>query len=601
MEPYSNWPKIKSLLKGLLPYIIIAGSILFLLKITWMKWGDVIIDLGLEMYAPLEIARGKILYTNIHYIFGTFPRPLHAILYSLFGAHINILIACGISVTFLTAILLYKIARFFMNIFCSCLTALTFIFVCAFGNYVYINNYNFILPYAYPATYGLLFSLAAVYSLIRFIYKKRIIDLAFYSISLSFVLLCKVETAISLLVPAILAILLCPAYKKKIISILFSISFINILIAIYCLFFLKTGGLMVYKNFISLLSSYSPIFLKTVMGVTDLNTNIYSIIWSSLLYIFVLLCFLSFDYILNSLKDNIPVRLFITFTVYLLSFLIIYFMRIILNPYIQYRTLPIICLVTIFYSLFKFFKEKEKEIYISILCLVLFSFLLTARIVLRVSAAHYGFYLLVPGLVSYYLFFYNIIPGIFQNFTKNGLYYLCISVLFILLLVNHFASYQPIYEHRTLEIKGERGSIKYLNNLMGIRYKELIEFLINTAGPDETLVVMPEGVDINFFTGLDNPISSYIFRLPHIGQHAEQQKVISQIYNAKVDYIVIVQRDTTEFGPSSFGVDYAVELFDWIKDNYEVIKIFGPMPFTTPEFGIAVMKRKFAAGVSNLS
>lgn len=583
MAQYSYWSKIKRLLNTL-PYITILGSILLLLKTTWMKWGDVIIDLGKEMYIPVEISRGKILYADIHYIYGPLPIYFHTILYKLFGAHINILITCGISTIFIVSILLYKISRFFMNPFFSSLAPLTFIFVCAFGNYVYLNNYNFILPYTYAAVYGILFSLMAIYCFIKSIYNKKLKYLISYGIFSAFTILCKAEIGISLLIPAIFILFFYNIYDKKSIPIIISISPIIISIIIYCLFSLKMAlPTLLYKNFFVAISSTNRLFNKWLIGIT--GENIYLIIYSSIIYIFLLMCLLSFDYVLNNLKDNIITRVFITFSIYLLTFIIIFIVGKFMIPYIQYRTLPVICLITLL-SL----RRKEENIAVSFIAL--FSFLLTTRIILKVSAAHYGFYILVPGLISYYLFFYNIIPRIFQKFTKNGLYYLSTSFLFILLILNHFNIYSPIYKNRTLSIEGERGSINYLNNQIGIRYKELIDYLKNEADGNKTLVVFPLGIDINFHTGMDNPIFYNTFLPFELAQNGREKEIISQLDTTRVDYIVIVQWNTTEYGPSSFGIDYGKELFNWINKNYEVVKLFGPMPFTTGEFGIAIMQRK---------
>lgn len=564
-----NWLRIKKNC-NILPYITILGAILFLLKTTWMQWGDVIIDLGREMYIPLEILRGKVLYTDIHYIYGPFPVYLHALLYKIFGPHINVLIICGIVITSLTTILLYKIARLFMNTICSSFVSLTFLFICAFGNYVYLNNYNFILPYTYASTYGILFSLLTVYFFFKFIYNKKIRNLILCSIFTTLALLCKIEIGISLLISITVTMFF---YNRRFNHILISLSPV-VFIIIYIL-----GR----KNFLDAVSIDNKQFLNWIAGITDFNENIYLLTRSLFAYIFVILCLLSFDYILSTLKDNVIVKTFITFILYLLTFIIIIFINNFINPYTQYRILPIICLITILFSI------KKRNI--NTFTISLFSFLLISRIILKTSSAHYGFYILVPGLITYYLFFYNIIPAVWQRFTKNGLYYLSISIFFILLIVNHFYIYRPIYKNRTLRIETKRGSINYLNNIIGIRYKELIDFLINNTHPGETLVVFPEGVDINFYTGLDNPIFHNTFLPFELAQDTIQDEIISLIDHARVDYIVIIQRDTTEYGPSSFGIDYGKELFSWIKENYEIVKTLGPTPFTTGEFGIAVMKK----------
>lgn len=641
MALFSKWLKMKKNLEenlNILIYFIILSSILFLLKITWMKWGGIIIDIGRDIYIPLEISKGKILYSDIFYTNGPFPIYLHTLLYKLLGAHIHMPMICGIVITFLTALLLYKISRFFMGPICGSLIPLTFIFVCAFGNYVGLNNYNFIFPYTYTATYGILFSIAAFYYFIKFIYYKGPKNLIFYSIFTSLVLLCKIDIGMPLLVTSIPIIFFYrPIKNKRVIYILISLSSIIITLIVYGLFCFKTNFLTImYKNFYKItinLPTSNNYFAKRLIGTQDLIGNMRLLAYSTFSYLFILICFLSFDYILNNLENNIVIKSFITFTIYLLTSIILIFFRNFITPYIQYRPLPLICTIIILYSFWKSFikingKENQslfktevaesspvsmleknsfsppKDLppscidkttkHCAIFSISLFSLLLILRIILRVSAEHYGFYLLIPGLISYYLFFFIIIPDFLKKFTRNGLYYLASFILFVLLIINHFNFYSPIYEKRTLKISSKRGTIYHLNHIMCIRYRDLIEYLINNAKPNETLIVIPEGIDVNFFTAMDNPIF-YNSYMPSILELKDKElEIISQIYKNKVDYIVIIQRETSEYGPPRFGIDYGKELFSWIKKNYEIIKTFGPLPFTTNEFGIAVTKRKIS-------
>lgn len=570
-----------------------------------MKWGDIIIDIGRDIYIPLEITKGKILYSDIFYTNGPFPIYLHTLLYKLLGVHIHVPMIGGIVITFLTALLLYKISRFFMGPICGSLIPLTFIFVCAFGNYVGLNNYNFILPYTYTATYGILFSMAALYYFIKFIYYKGQKNLIFYSIFTSLVLLCKIEIGIPLLIASTpITLFYRPINNKRIVSFLIFLSSIATVFIIYGLFCLKTNFFtIIYKNFYKItidLPTGNNIFAKWLIGTLNLKENMSLLAYSILSHMFVFMYFLSFDYILNNLEDNIFIKSFITFTIYLITFIIIIYFMNFINPYIQYRSLPLICIITIIYSFWKLFmktdSEKNQSISenIAIFSISLFSLLLTIRIILRVSAAHYGFYLLVPGLISYYLFFFNIVPGFSEKIARHGLYYFASFILLVLLIINHFNLYNPIYKKRTLEISGKRGAIYYLDNIIGTMYRDLIDYLINNTKPNETLIVIPEGIDVNFFTAMDNPIF-YNSYMPSILELKDKElEIISQIYKNKVDYIVIIQRETSEYGPPRFGIDYGKELFSWIKKNYEIIKTFGPLPFTTNEFGIAVTKRKIS-------
>src|SRR5580658_3216609 len=44
--------------------IVAVAGVLFWL--TWAHWGDIQLDDGLELYVPMEILRGELLYRDLH-------------------------------------------------------------------------------------------------------------------------------------------------------------------------------------------------------------------------------------------------------------------------------------------------------------------------------------------------------------------------------------------------------------------------------------------------------------------------------------------------------------------------------------------------------
>jgi hypothetical protein len=62
--------------------------------------------------------------------------------------------------------------------------------------------------------------------------------------------------------------------------------------------------------------------------------------------------------------------------------------------------------------------------------------------------------------------------------------------------------------------------------------------------------------------------------------------------NRPLDYVVLVQRPLEEYGRRFFGVDYGRKIGIYIGRNYSLEKVFGPFPYTTDDFGIALFKRK---------
>jgi hypothetical protein len=140
----SNGPKNKK--SELLPHLIIIAAFFFLLSQTWLKWGDLIIDTGRELWLPAELLKGKLLYKDIVSFYGFLPPYLIAGLYKIFGISINTMVYTGIALTLIVSFTIYRIARFFLDQGFSTLLVLNFLFVLAFGCYINRAILNFILP-----------------------------------------------------------------------------------------------------------------------------------------------------------------------------------------------------------------------------------------------------------------------------------------------------------------------------------------------------------------------------------------------------------------------------------------------------------------------
>ena len=64
-------------------FFLVSASFLGLLAITWLKWGDVIIDTFRDLWVPLQMINGRALYKDIFYEYGFMPPYILAIIYRL--------------------------------------------------------------------------------------------------------------------------------------------------------------------------------------------------------------------------------------------------------------------------------------------------------------------------------------------------------------------------------------------------------------------------------------------------------------------------------------------------------------------------------------
>lgn len=70
------------------------------------------------------------------------------------------------------------------------------------------------------------------------------------------------------------------------------------------------------------------------------------------------------------------------------------------------------------------------------------------------------------------------------------------------------------------------------------------------------------------------------------------ENMVQEFQADSPDYIVLVNKDTSEFGTRFFGQDYGRGLAHWIQDHYKGEFMVGEAPFVNPNgFGILLMKR----------
>ncbi len=142
--------------------VAIGAIALGLLWDTWAHWGDVQIDCGREVYVPAEIVRGKLLYRDLWYPYGPLTPYLQALLFRIFGVHLNTLYIFGFLLTLAGSLLLFAIGRRLMAVGPAFIVTLLFM-VQGFEPGIF----NYIFPYSYAATLGMVFGFAALYFLVR--------------------------------------------------------------------------------------------------------------------------------------------------------------------------------------------------------------------------------------------------------------------------------------------------------------------------------------------------------------------------------------------------------------------------------------------------
>ncbi len=575
--------------RGRCSFIFLAIMLLVLAKFTWLKYGDLIIDTGRELYVPAKLAGGALLYKDIFYLYGPFSPYFNALLFKIFGVHISSLLVGGIITAALTTLAIYRLSRQFLKVAASTITALTFLVLLAFGHYTYLGNYNFILPYSYPATHAILFALASFFFFFRFLRDQQRKPLILAGASLCLCLLTRIEIGIMLGAALSGAILLNTSSRSRA-ALLVQCVFLPLAVAgaVYAGFAIASAGKLNDSNIWDLLKSNtatSSPFAAWLAGTDAPLANLRLMMNAAFFYCFLIAWASAGAWGLRKIPTLALTPLARAggcAMIMLLAAGIFFFLEHVFTFEHQYRPLPIIYLLTIFLA---------RDLKLAVLSF--FSLLLASRMLLDMHPWHYGFYILVPGLIVYHAFFFRIIPDRIKvpKPAMHGAFFLMLSIF----LTHYLLVSRSYYAGRTLPVISDRGTLNMIDSEIGRSSRLLVTFLKENTADKATVVVLPEGLTINFLTGRDNPLYYYSYLPQDLARDSINDAVIRELKEKKVDYIVLVNRPLEEYGKHAFGQDYAQKIWGYVSDHYAPYAGIGPMPYTSEargQFSARIYQRK---------
>jgi hypothetical protein len=163
--------------------LAVIAAFVYALDTTWLKWGDLIIDTFRDLWVPMQLIDGRVLYRDIFYEYGFIPPYILAIIYRIFGGTILTMVMCGILITVLEAYFLFRISRLFMDAVLSGVLTVNVLTVFAFNRlHTETAIFTYILPYSFAVMFFMLSVTIALFCFLRFICNSRYRDLLAWEI-----------------------------------------------------------------------------------------------------------------------------------------------------------------------------------------------------------------------------------------------------------------------------------------------------------------------------------------------------------------------------------------------------------------------------------
>lgn len=550
--------------------IVIVATWAFLQ--SYQKWLDPIIDVGRDLYIPAELLKGRRLYRDILYVYPPLTPYLLASITWMFGSGLSVYTVSGLTVSAIVAGALYFVARTIIHQTAAGVVALLFVTLNFTGTTGWGSN--FIFPFAHAATFGAAFFLLYLGFIVVYLFINR--RSRYYVLAFAFGLLAawtKIEFALSVTVTLITIFIV---YRPPIRHLLHSLLIGLISLAAVSFFFYDTpiGHHWLWDNIFPHLLLMGPearFFYAQVLGVDELGKRTAEIFNAALWIVIYGGLLAGIDRIASGLWLRDRRHRSVALAVLLLA-LISLSWQLADDRFFRAWALFQILLVPLVAL------ENNRS---PLLLLLLFSLCSSVRIYGNLAPVWYGFYLILPTylLIAYVLFRYLPERGVYSRQTAI----LWIPV-FLLIMIRGQIEQAEWYSLKVYPVETARGRFYDVSRDRATIIQDFLRYLEKSRYSG--LVVMPEGLALNYFSRIENPLSFHTFTPIETANPEIEQRILQELGQFQPPLIAINNRNVLEFGRQAFGVDYNRRLIAYMQKHYFLLRIWD-----SPSFKLALLRR----------
>lgn len=596
-----------------LSFLAILGVFAAMLAVSWRRWTSPIADSGREMDLPLRLLEGETLYRDVHYLYPPLSPYFNALLYRVFGPHLDVLHACGLISAILITVLIYRIARRLLSVEEAAIATIGVVLWCLFK-----PAGNLISPYSFAALYATVFGLGSLLLTLRYAetVERGEGDTRWLLLGVGVLMgLCAVtkqEYAIAAAAAMVgTSAMLRRGSPKAIFKDLSWVALPAAVIAtpVYGWLFAKLGWKLLVED-CHLFYTYLPPSLVYYNAFrTGLDRPLFSLTQIAGA-VAVILTIVS-EIILISDRTRKTHRRAVT--VLISAVVGIVLIKLIVGKDWDgspMRALPLILFLILTVEVWnavriggaprlKLFPPAAASS-MSLFTIAVYSIAILARVALRAPSggAFGGFFLPTPLIVAFYLLL-RVLPYSIERWSGEAAAArrarLTAFVMLALLLTATAIVFGVRYRRNfTVDIMAARGHL-YAPRVSGLQIKETLRFIETRTAPGETIAVLPEGSDLAFLTGRRVRLRHQIM-IPGMMDQAEEQKTVAQLDHERVRYVFLLNRPMKEFGLEAFGRDFYPALGAFLRENYQVESVFGAggdedVEIGNREFFIKILKR----------
>lgn len=566
-----------------LSILLIAAAGGYALDHSWEGWLHPVIDAGRDLYLPEQIRDGTKLYRDVDYFYPPFAPYALALATSLIGSSLRSYTLLGVVLSVIVAATMYRTARVHAGEAAGLTAGFLFVTACMCAATAYGSS--FIFPYAHAAVFGmtlfLMFEAAVLRMFVSGAGKGSI------AVTIALGALCSI-TKIEFAAFVIATTLVCGALAwmtriadpSTVAKLVFSAlsGVVATWLAVYLAFSdAGPGGRAFLSNVFppSLLSgSVAREFYTRVSGMDQLASN-------SLLAVAGAL-FVGVQVLLLRGLDSIEARRgrwAVAAMLVLLAAAAALF-----GTDVFFRGWILIQLLLLPFALrdvLEFRKEPFRRSLIVLPVLLWFAWCGTSRIPLNLAPVWYGTVYILPVLLLIVYVLFEYLPGRSVYSRRSALLWL---PLVLVIGFRNLDEQRTVYENKRHSIETRRG---VLRDYSADRARVLGDFLrYAEASRISELVVMPEGLTINYLASVETPLRFHTFTAAEMPDQAIERRIVEELDRVRPTHIALTTQEVAAFGNRRFGMDYGVLLLDYARENYVLER-----EWRTSTFSIFLLRR----------
>jgi hypothetical protein len=622
-----------------LVFLGLVASVLFL----WSHgtWPDPLVDFGRELYVPWRLSLGEVLQRDIAWQDGPLAPLANGLWFRIWGPGLSVLVAANVLVTLAVARLLYGLFKRAGSRSSAELALLFFLTLFVFPRYLNTGNYNFMTPYSHGLTHGLLCALLALENMERWLAGGRRRHALLVGVALGLVFLTKPEVLVAVSLACVVRLVCacgtgscgtgsCGTRSRET-----GVRGIGVrktgasesegagrhvtgersggrlaglagLVLgpglVYAYLFPELGArgagraLLGGWNHLAEGDVVASDFYLRGLGLDDVGGNLLSMgVWALVLCsAYGLALALAGLGLWRAVMPSLARA-----ALCLLCALPVVLLGAGLPGHGLGRAWPLLLIVIGLWCWRCRLRGEQRSRSGARLALVTFALVLLGKQFLKVGLHHYGFVLALPATLVIVAAAWDWFPRAGASASRAtspdpvgldpaGLGRAAVLGLLLSFLPWHLVRSAEQYRRQTA-VLGE-GRDSFLADGRGRMVRAALLELERHA-QDATLLVLPEGVSLNYLTRRATPTPFINFMPPEFAFFGEQQ-MLAALEQAPPDLVLLIHKDTTEYGLPLFGVDYGVELAAWVRERYGETWRVGAKPLENAgsRFGVALLE-----------